>query len=267
MLFTGKVLEETGLVYFGARWYDPEIGRFISVDPAEDGENWYGYCGGDPVNWVDPDGLRIWFIHGTASNSRTWVLHFSEVRQRITEYFGDTADFRFNWGPNNNDDTVRRAAAELLANQIRAYHQNHPTEKIRIVAHSHGGNVAIMAANILGNPLKGTPIMIDNLITVSTPVREYQRLYNNVRVHNQVFNVKDQVQINGGTGSKTPYPKNAFGNPGETGTAGRRFINANNIEVDVSKAKIKGINMLESHGIVLRNLTLWTKQVEPQLWR
>jgi hypothetical protein len=40
----------------GARWYDPEIGRFISVDPAEDGENWYGYCGGDPVNWVDPDG-------------------------------------------------------------------------------------------------------------------------------------------------------------------------------------------------------------------
>ncbi|NLW48265.1 MAG: hypothetical protein GXY86_13150 [Firmicutes bacterium] len=39
-LFTGKVLDEsTGLVYFGARLYDPEVGRFISVDPAEDGEN------------------------------------------------------------------------------------------------------------------------------------------------------------------------------------------------------------------------------------
>jgi RHS repeat-associated protein len=34
MLFTGKVLEETGLIYFGARWYDPEIGIWISPDPG-----------------------------------------------------------------------------------------------------------------------------------------------------------------------------------------------------------------------------------------
>jgi RHS repeat-associated protein len=65
-LFTGKMLtEETGLVYFGARWYDPEIGRFISHDPEEDGENWYSYCENDPINYVDPDGrlsLRGWGI-------------------------------------------------------------------------------------------------------------------------------------------------------------------------------------------------------------
>jgi RHS repeat-associated protein len=36
-------------VYFGARWYDPEIGRFISHDPEEDGENWYSYCENDRV--------------------------------------------------------------------------------------------------------------------------------------------------------------------------------------------------------------------------
>ncbi|NLW46759.1 MAG: hypothetical protein GXY86_05440 [Firmicutes bacterium] len=65
-LFTGKVLDEsTGLVYFGARWYDPEVGRFISPDPEEDGENWYAYCGNDPVNYIDPDGrlsLRGWGV-------------------------------------------------------------------------------------------------------------------------------------------------------------------------------------------------------------
>jgi RHS repeat-associated protein len=59
-LFTGKMLtEETGLVYFGARWYDPEVGRWITPDPAEDGENWYAYCQSNPTNVVDPDGRFI----------------------------------------------------------------------------------------------------------------------------------------------------------------------------------------------------------------
>ena len=49
-LFTGKMLtEETGLVYFGARWYDPEVGRWITPDPAEDGENWYAFCDNNRV--------------------------------------------------------------------------------------------------------------------------------------------------------------------------------------------------------------------------
>ena len=35
--FTGKELgEETGLYYYGARYFDPRIGRFLSVDPLAD---------------------------------------------------------------------------------------------------------------------------------------------------------------------------------------------------------------------------------------
>ena len=37
--------EETGFIYLRARYYDPAIGRFISLDPAKDGLNWYVYCG------------------------------------------------------------------------------------------------------------------------------------------------------------------------------------------------------------------------------
>ncbi len=47
-----------GLVYMRARWMDPVTGRFLSEDPARDGANWFGYCGGDPVNAVDPSGRR-----------------------------------------------------------------------------------------------------------------------------------------------------------------------------------------------------------------
>lgn len=56
--FTGKDLDEdTGLYYFNARWYDSELGRFISEDPIKDGLNWYTYAVNNPLRFVDPTGL------------------------------------------------------------------------------------------------------------------------------------------------------------------------------------------------------------------
>ncbi len=49
---------ETGLYYLRNRYYDPTTGRFTQEDPAKDGLNWYVYCGNDPVNFVDPWGLK-----------------------------------------------------------------------------------------------------------------------------------------------------------------------------------------------------------------
>ncbi len=49
----------TGLVYFGARYYNPLIGRFITQDPSGmvDGPNLYLYVNNNPVNLIDPWGL------------------------------------------------------------------------------------------------------------------------------------------------------------------------------------------------------------------
>ncbi len=49
--------EETGFIYLRARYYDTETGRFVSEDPIRDGLNWYVYCGGNPIVFVDPLGL------------------------------------------------------------------------------------------------------------------------------------------------------------------------------------------------------------------
>ncbi|RMF17497.1 MAG: RHS repeat-associated core domain-containing protein, partial [Candidatus Dadabacteria bacterium] len=58
--FAGGLYDhETGLVRFGARDYDPEVGRWTVKDPIrfEGGDtNIYAYCGGDPVNCVDSNG-------------------------------------------------------------------------------------------------------------------------------------------------------------------------------------------------------------------
>jgi len=48
--------DDTGLIYMRARYYDPAIGRFISEDPAGNGDNWYAYCDNNPVNLVDESG-------------------------------------------------------------------------------------------------------------------------------------------------------------------------------------------------------------------
>jgi RHS repeat-associated protein len=50
----------TGLYFYRARYYSPEIGRFISEDPIglAGGINFYAYVGNDPVNYTDPSGLR-----------------------------------------------------------------------------------------------------------------------------------------------------------------------------------------------------------------
>ena len=53
---------ETGYIYLRARYYDPGTGSFITEDPIRDGVNWYGYCNGNPVGYVDPSGMEDVYI-------------------------------------------------------------------------------------------------------------------------------------------------------------------------------------------------------------
>lgn len=59
--FSGKERDdETGLYYFGARYYAPWLGRWISCDPAGfvSGMNLYRYCRNSPVILTDPTGME-----------------------------------------------------------------------------------------------------------------------------------------------------------------------------------------------------------------
>ena len=69
---------ESGLYYLSQRYYDPSTMQFVSKDPARaDGEmSAYLYCGNDPVNRVDPEGLWGWgSIWGAVKHVVHAVVH------------------------------------------------------------------------------------------------------------------------------------------------------------------------------------------------
>jgi RHS repeat-associated protein len=72
--FAGGLYDpDTGLVRFGARDYDAELGRWTAKDPIGFGggdTNLYGYVIADPVNWVDANGLWPDFIDNARKRRR-----------------------------------------------------------------------------------------------------------------------------------------------------------------------------------------------------
>ena len=67
--FTGKIYDDSSaLYYYGARYYDPEIGRFITADAViaypNDPQcfNRYSYARNNPIVYIDPSGHFWWLI-------------------------------------------------------------------------------------------------------------------------------------------------------------------------------------------------------------
>jgi hypothetical protein len=56
---------ETGFLFFGRRYYSPEIGRWTTPDPVgyADGPNLYAYVHNHPIAYIDPDGRFGFPIH------------------------------------------------------------------------------------------------------------------------------------------------------------------------------------------------------------
>lgn len=71
-----------GLYFLRARYYDPEIGRFLGQDPVP-AANLYTYVGNNPVNSTDPSGL--WVHEDT-------VGAIGDVGGSIVDIGGDTID-------------------------------------------------------------------------------------------------------------------------------------------------------------------------------
>src|SRR5207247_8419518 len=62
--YTGRENDATGLLFYRARYYDSNAGRFTSEDPLRFGgrdSDFYSYVGQNPVNYTDPTGRTHYY--------------------------------------------------------------------------------------------------------------------------------------------------------------------------------------------------------------
>ena len=141
--------------------------RFLSVDPLTSKYPMltpYQFASNTPIQAIDLDGLEAYFIHGTNSSSTRWSENKNTVPTLMRLTNNKHADVGFKWNaPITNNETDRGVAAKQLA----AYAILHRVkgEEITLIGHSHGGNVAIQAADII---FKETGQKV-NIITISAP--------------------------------------------------------------------------------------------------
>ncbi|MFV0400644.1 MAG: RHS repeat-associated core domain-containing protein, partial [Oscillospiraceae bacterium] len=86
--------KETKTIYLRARNYNPRTGRFSQEDPIKDGRNWYAYCQDNPILWIDPTGLDVYYfydpyVHDDQSTlTRTGDIYMEVNKKDLAEYFG-----------------------------------------------------------------------------------------------------------------------------------------------------------------------------------
>ena len=83
---------DTGLVKFGARDYDPALGRWTAKDPIDfyGGINLFNYISSDPVNWIDPWGLLVVGVYDQKTG--VLILQDLDTKEIVSGQFfsGDT---------------------------------------------------------------------------------------------------------------------------------------------------------------------------------
>ena len=156
---------------------DPkDLARFISVDPLTKKYpelTPYQFASNTPIQAIDLDGLEAFIVHGT-TQTKTGVYFTNEAKEQFKRLAGNTTiDETFRWkAPITNDMPMRKVAAQELVQHVFDTRAKMIAEKritedepISLIGYSHGGNVAIQAADMLYDKYK---IKV-NIIAVSTP--------------------------------------------------------------------------------------------------
>jgi RHS repeat-associated protein len=203
-LFNGKELDrETNLSYYGARYLDMKTSLWLSVDPlAEEYPNVspYTYCLNNPINAIDPDGRRVYFVGGAGNDSDGWnyISRFKSLLglrdfRRVNATHGRNGDVDFvnryrngstsytgiRWSFRKisvTDDKQYKRALNGILKDLKSKPLKEG-EQLNLTGYSYG---AVLQEHLaIGLADKG--IKVDNLILVGSPTSDNSELMSKLK--------------------------------------------------------------------------------------
>jgi RHS repeat-associated protein len=153
----GVERDPTGLVYMRGRYYDPELGRFIQMDPLglEGGDvNLYRYCQNDAIGWVDLDGCQAVVSQIAAPTAAEVAAFESQVAalQRLSA---------LSYGPR-----TAQSVGQMLKQTVRIAWKSGLLKKIgqKVVVKIAALAARIAAKHVAANALNAVPWVLAALV-------------------------------------------------------------------------------------------------------
>jgi RHS repeat-associated protein len=173
---------KSGLYYFGARYYEPRVGRWLSPDPLEmvEGTNRYLYVHNNPVNALDPFGLLTVIIHGIGGGHEQG---YSANLGNTLKAKGETViEYTWSGGFLDVGSVIANFSSELKRTRDIANVRN---EKLNVISHSMGTYISYEA-------IKFTGIRVDSFVTMGSFLG-YRRKLSNVNRWINYWSTKDFI--------------------------------------------------------------------------
>jgi RHS repeat-associated protein len=145
--FNGKELdEETGLYYYGARYYDPRMSMWYGTDPMQGkypGISTYAFCHNNPINTIDPCGCdTVNLLPPYQMDSRTYNLkmdikHFDDDPSVINIWAHGLEDgIGIKDGSTGNDIKTAQEFIDMLQQHSEVWQKRKDNDPVTIVLHS-----------------------------------------------------------------------------------------------------------------------------------
>jgi RHS repeat-associated protein len=166
--FTGRERDDADLYYYRARYYHTGLARFISEDPLglTAGVNPYVYAFNDPINAVDPTGLRTFVVHGiwpdrAAFEDFAVALREADPGTRTLPWHGSLLGGVLPSTHHVASNLMHEILSDLEATPLEA------GEKLNLIGFSGGGLVSATLAEML----RARGVKVNTVVSMGTPAQ------------------------------------------------------------------------------------------------